>query len=318
MAAEMLACPVDAFGVPSEWIDLQKTQSDRAFLYLHGGGYFIGSCQSHRGFVSHIAKACRCRVLLPEYRLAPEDPFPAGLLDARAAYRFLLAQGYTSDRIIVGGDSSGGGLALALVQTLRDEEMPLPAGVVLLSPWTDLLGTGHSVYSLVRQDPWLRPAGIPLLANRYRGSTPTDHPLISPLYADLKGFPPLLIHAGNDEILRDDSTRLEARARSAGVDVTAKIWKGMWHAFHAFYPWVPEAKHAHREIGEWVANIVETARESQTELEKGHDSISRHPYRLRSAQLGSATQSRAAAADGSRGLDLQPDRLLPGQLPAGR
>lgn len=307
MADEMLASPVDAFGVPSEWLDLQNTRSDRAFLYLHGGGYFIGSCQSHRGFVSHIAKASRCRVLLPEYRLAPENPFPAGLLDARAAYRFLLAQGYVPNKIIVGGESSGGGLALALLQTLRDEEMPMPAGAVLLSPWTDLLGTGHSVYSLARRDPWLRPAGIPLLADRYRGSTPTGHPLVSPLYADLEGLPPLLIHAGNDEILRDDSTRLEAKARAAGVEVTAKIWMGMWHAFHAFYPWVPEAIRAHKEIGEWVATIIETASEPKTELETGHDSISRRPYRLRSTQLGSAPQSRAAAEERSRGLDLQPN-----------
>ncbi|MCY4079854.1 MAG: alpha/beta hydrolase [Caldilineaceae bacterium] len=318
MAEEMLASPVDAFGVPSEWIDLQNTRSDRAFLYLHGGGYFIGSCQSHRGFVSHIAKACRCRTLLPEYRLAPEDPFPAGLLDARAAYRFLLAQGYTPSRIIVGGESSGGGLALALLQTLRDEGLPMPAGAVLLSPWTDLLGTGHSVHSLAARDPWLRPAGIPILANRYRGGAPTDHPLVSPLYGDLKGLPPLLIHAGNDEILRDDSTRLEARARSAGLEVTAKIWNGMWHAFHAFYPWVPEAKRAHKEIGEWVATRVETAKESETELETGHDSISRRPYRLRSTQLGSASQSRAAAAQTSGGLDLQPDQRRLSQLPAGR
>ena len=145
MAAGMVAAQVSAFDVPAEWIDARNTRSDRAFLYLHGGGYFIGSCQSHRGFVSHIARASSARTLLPEYRLAPENPFPAGLLDARAAYRFLLAQGYTPDRVVVGGESSGGGLALALLQTLRDEGMPMPAGAVLLSPWTDLLGTGESL-----------------------------------------------------------------------------------------------------------------------------------------------------------------------------
>ena len=316
MADAMLASPVDAFGVPSEWIDLHNTQSDRAFLYLHGGGYSLGSCQSHRGFVSHIAKACRCRTLLPEYRLAPEYVFPAGLLDARAAYRFLLAQGYSHDRIVVGGESSGGGLTLALLQTLRDEGLPMPAGAVLLSPWTDLLGTGHSVHSLARRDPWLRPAGIPILANRYRGSTPTAHPLVSPLYADLKGLPPLLIHAGNDEILRDDSTRLEARARAAGVEVTAKIWMGMWHAFHAFYPWAPEAKQAHREIGEWVAKTIEP--ESQSNLERANDSISRRSNRLRSAQLGSTPQSRTPATEGSSRLDYQPDQRRLSRLAAGR
>ena len=316
MAEAMQASPVDAFGVPSEWIDLRGTRSDRAFLYLHGGGYFIGSCQSHRGFVSHIAKASRCRTLLPEYRLAPENPFPAGLLDARAAYRFLLAQGFSPNRIIVGGESSGGGLTLALLQTLRDEGMPMPAGAVLLSPWTDLLGTGDSLRSRARRDPWLRPAGIPLLADRYRNSTPTDHPLVSPLYSDLSGFPPLLIHVGNDEILLDDSTRLESKARSAGVDVTSKIWLGMWHAFHAFYPWVPEAKRAHREIGTWVASRMET--EPEPECETAHDSISRRSYRLRSAKLGSASQSGAPSAEGSGGLDRQPDQRPLGGVAAGR
>ncbi|MCY3709582.1 MAG: alpha/beta hydrolase [Caldilineaceae bacterium] len=318
MAEEMLAAPVDAFGVPAEWIDLQNTRSDRAFLYLHGGGYFIGSCKSHRGFASHIARACRCRMLLPEYRLAPEHTFPAALLDARAAYRFLLAQGYTHDRIVVGGESSGGGLALALLQTLRDEGMPMPAGAVLLSPWTDLLGTGHSVQSRARQDPWLRPAGIPLLANRYRGSVPADHPLISPLYGDLKGFPPLLIHAGSDEILRDDATRLEAGARSAGVDVTSKIWMGMWHAFHAFYPWAPEAKLAHKEIGEWVVAKTEAVPDTERRIETGNDSISRRSYRRRSAQLGSATQSRTTAEDGGGGLDRRPDQRRQAELTPGR
>ncbi len=318
MAEEMIAAPVDAFGIQAEWIDLQSTRSDRAFLYLHGGGYFIGSCKSHRGFASHIAKACRCRLLLPEYRLAPEHTFPAALLDARAAYRFLLAQGYGHSRIVVGGESSGGGLALALLQTLQDEGMPMPAGAVLLSPWTDLLGTGHSVQSRAGQDPWLRPDGIPLLANRYRGSTPTDHPLISPLYGDMTGFPPLLIHAGNDEILRDDATRLEARARSAGVEVTSRIWMGMWHAFHAFYPWAPEALLAHQEIGEWVVAKTETGPETERGTETGNDSISRRSNRRRSAQLASATQSRATAEDDGRGLDRSPDQGRQPELTPGR
>lgn len=320
MAKDMLAAPVDAFGIPAEWIDRRNTRSETAFLYLHGGGYFIGSCKSHRGFASHIAKASRCRLLLPEYRLAPEHTFPAALLDARAAYRFLLAQGYAHDRIVVGGESSGGGLALALLQTLRDEKMPMPAGAVLLSPWTDLLGTGHSVLSRARQDPWLRPGGIPLLANRYRGGVPTDHPLISPLYCDLKGFPPLLIHAGNDEILRDDATRLEARARSAGVEVTSKIWMGMWHAFHAFYPWAPEAKLAHKEIGEWVALRTKTVNEpfTATEFETGDDSIKSGSHRRRSPRLGSATESRTTAEDGGGRLDRRPNQRRQAQLTPGR
>lgn len=309
MAKGMLAAPVNAYGVPAEWIDVQERRSDRAFLYLHGGGYFIGSCQSHRGFASQIACASRSRMLLPEYRLAPENPFPAGLLDARAAYRYLLAQGYPPHRIVVGGESSGGGLTLALLQTLRDEGMPMPAGAVLLSPWTDLLGTGDSLRTRARQDPWLRPAGIELVADRYRDKVATDHPLVSPLYGDLRGLPPMLIHVGDDEILLDDSTRLEAKARAVGVDVTFKVWKGLWHAFHAFYPWVPEARRAHQEIGEWVVAITDT--------EKADDTISRRPERLRSAQVGSSSQPRMAAEDTGSRLDHRPDWRQQGEFASG-
>ena len=309
MAKGMVAAPVNAYGVAAEWLDAGDTRSDRAFLYLHGGGYFIGSCQSHRAYVSHIASAGNSRMLLPEYRLAPENPFPAGLLDARAAYRFLMAQGYPPDRIVVGGESSGGGLTLALLQTLRDEGMQMPAGAVLLSPWTDLLGTGDSLRTRARQDPWLRPAGIEMLANRYRGNAATDHPLVSPLYGDLKGLPPLLIHVGDDEILLDDSTRLADKAAAAGVEVTVKIWMGLWHAFHAFYPWVPEARQAHREIGLWVA--------AKTQTGNADDSISRSSNRLRRAPVGGAAQSRMAAESAGGGLDRRPDQRQFSDLASG-
>ena len=308
MAPATRAMPVDAFGVPAEWLDARDTRSDRALLYLHGGGYFIGSCRSHRGFVSHLAVACRARTLLPEYRLAPENPFPAGLLDARAAYRFLLAQGYPPQRIVVAGESSGGGLALALLSTLRDERMQMPAAAVLLSPWTDLLGTGDSVSTRARRDPWLRPAGIELLANRDRNGTPIDHPLVSPLYGDMHGLPPLLIHAGNDEIILDDSTRLAEKATAAGVEVTLKVWEGLWHAFHAFYPWVPEARRAHQEIGQWVAATLQK--------ETADDSLGRCAQRHRGAPVGNAPQQGVAPAFAGGSLDRVPDRLPAGKLAA--
>ncbi len=320
MAGGMVAAKVNAYGVQSEWIDEQNTRSDRAFLYLHGGGHFIGSCESHRGFASQIARASRSRLLLPEYRLAPESPFPAGLMDARATYRFLLAQGYPPERIIVGGESSGGGLTLALLQTLRDEGMPMPAGAVLLSAWTDLLGTGESVSSRAKQDPWLRPAGIKIVADRYRGGTPTSHPLVSPLYGDLRGFPPLLIHVGDDEILLDDSTRLASKAAAAGVETTLKIWPGLWHAFHAFYPWVPEARQAHREIGEWVKLKTDTTAEKAQRREKApkDDSISRSAHRLGRASLGGAIEPAMAPADASGGLAGQTNQAQLGELTANR
>ena len=308
MAEAMQAAPVNAFGVPGEWIDARDTRSDSAFLYLHGGGHCVGSCQSHRGLVSHIARACHARALLPEYGLAPERPFPAGLLDARAAYRYLLAQGYPPQRIVVGGESSGGNLALALLLTLRDEGMQMPAGAVLLSPWTDLLGTGDSVRTRARQDPWLRPAGIELAANRYRGGVAADHPLVSPLYADMHGLPPLLIHVGTDEILLDDSTRLAHKAAAAAVEVTLSVWDGMWHAFHYFYPWAPEARRAHREIGEWAAR--------KTGTRTANDSISRRARRFRRPPMGGQAQSRMAPAGTGGRMDRRADQRQFSQIAA--
>lgn len=320
MANGMLATKVDAYGVPAEWIDVDGTRSGRAFLYLHGGGYYLGSCDSHRGLASHLAKESLSRVLLPEYRLAPENPFPAGLMDARATYRFLLAQGYSPNQIIIGGESSGGGLTLALLQTLRDEGMPMPAGAVLLSPWTDLLGTGESVIKRARRDPWLRPPGIEIVADRYRGGTPTSHPLVSPLYADLRGFPPLLLHVGDDEILLDDATRVAAKAQEAGTEATLKVWPKLWHAFHAFYPWVPEAKQAHREIGAWVALKTgsTTVNANQKELETKNDSIGRSSHRIRRASMGSPPESRVAPAGAGGKLAGQADQVHGGELAANR
>lgn len=249
-------------GIPAEWIDGPDVHRDRVLLYLHGGGYCVGSCTSHRGFVSRIAGACRARLLLPEYRLAPEHPFPAALEDACAVYRYLLAQGYPPEQILVGGDSAGGGLAVALLLALRDEGQPLPAAAVLISPWTDLQASGDSLHSRAKQDPWLRPVGIKKTANVYRGKMPADHPLISPLYADMTGLSPLLIHVGDDEILLDDSTRLAAKAAAAGVDVQLTIWEGLWHVFHAFFQWVPEVRQANEEIGAWVEQRCKPQRNS--------------------------------------------------------
>ena len=270
MARGTRATAVAAYGIYAEWIHGPETQPGRAFLYLHGGAYSLGSCASHRGFVSHIAKACRTPLFLPEYRLAPEHPFPAGLLDARAAYRNLLALGFPPHRIIVGGESAGGGLALALLATLRDEGLAMPAGAVLISPWIDLVGTGESLRTRARQDPWLRPQGIELVANRYRGHAPPDHPLVSPLYANLQGLPPLLIHVGDDEILLDDSTRLAARATAAAVDTDLKIWDGLWHVFHAFLKWAPEARRAIDEIGAWIDERMQTEPAGEASKQRAH------------------------------------------------
>lgn len=243
-------------GVPAEWVAVEAARSDRTVLYLHGGAYYMGSAASHRDLAARLSRAAEARVLLAEYRLAPEHRFPAALEDAVAVYRGLREQGTEPSRLVVGGDSAGGGLAVAMLVALRDAGDPLPRAAVLISPWTDLAGTGPSMETRAAADPWLDPEGIRRAPALYLGDTDPRHPLASPLYADLHGLPPLLVHVGRDECLLDDSTRLADRARSAGVDVTLKIWDDMWHVFHSFAAEVPEARQAIDAIGAFVARVL--------------------------------------------------------------
>ena len=245
--------------ISAEWILPVERASSGILLYLHGGGYSAGSAHSHRGLVAQIAAAAGVRALLPEYRLAPEHPFPAALEDVLAVYRHLLAKGVPPYGVVLAGDSAGGGLAVAASVALRDRGVPLPAGAVLISPWTDLAGTGESLRTRARQDPWLQPQGMPAVARLYHGETPPTHPLVSPLYAALEGLPPMLIHVGDCEILLSDATRLAEKARQAGVPVSLKVWPGMFHVFHAFYPFVPEARKAIRAIGQWIRVRLQAA-----------------------------------------------------------
>lgn len=225
---------------------------DAILLYLHGGGYIAGSFTSHRGLVSNLAAACGLVALMPEYRLAPEYPFPGALDDALSFYRCLLDQGYAPRRILLGGESAGGGLTVAALVALRDRGVPLPAAAFVISPWTDLAATGDSLRTRARQDPWFSPEFVAPTAAHYVGVDSPINPLISPLYADLRGLPPLLIHVGDYEILLDDSTRLADKARCAGVDVTLRVWDGMWHVFQALAARIPEARRSIDEIGAWV------------------------------------------------------------------
>ncbi|MCB0210935.1 MAG: alpha/beta hydrolase [Anaerolineae bacterium] len=244
---------VDIDGLYSEWLIPPNANAHRAVLYLHGGGYEVGSCTSHRAIVSYLAGACQARTLLPNYRLAPEYPFPAGLEDALYAYAWLLSQGYAAKNLVVMGDSAGGGLTLATLLSLLEQGSPLPSATVLLSPWTDLAMTGASIRSRAGVEPMLRLGLVEKAARKYCGDHDPHHPLISPLYANLHGLPPMLIHVGDDEILLDDSTRLADRAQAAGGDVTAKVWPGMWHFFHwsAMHN-VVESKQAIVEIAAFV------------------------------------------------------------------
>lgn len=226
----------------------------RLLLYLHGGGYIFGSIATYRRRALKLAWRCRARVLIPEYRLAPEFPFPAALDDALAAWRRMTAD--AGGRVaLVAGDSAGGGLALALIAALRAAGEPLPAGAVLLSPWTDLGISGASVAANRRRDCWIKASQLADWADMYRGVRPAVDPRISPLYEELSGFPPLLFLTGDQEILLDDTLRLAARARAAGVDVREHIGRGMQHDWPLTLPWLPESRRAWKAIEGFVDEI---------------------------------------------------------------
>jgi monoterpene epsilon-lactone hydrolase len=244
--------PVDANGVPAEWVAASGVTGRRVLLYLHGGGYQIGSPATLRRMVTLLSAPLAARVLSVDYRLAPEHPFPAAVDDAVAAYRWLLAGGTDPATVALAGDSSGGGLALATLVALRDAGEPMPAAAFAISPWTNLALTGESLRTRAAAEVMLQPDGIPETAALYLAGADPRHPYASPLYADLRGLPPLLIHVGDAEVVLDDSTRFAARAREAGVDVTLEVWDEMPHVWHAFAGLLPEADQAIARAGDWL------------------------------------------------------------------
>ena len=244
--------PLKVGNIPAEWIFTPVSVEDRIILYLHGGGYAIGSIKTHREMASRIARASEARGLIIEYRLAPEHKFPAAVEDSTLAYRWLLKEGYNPDRIVIAGDSAGGGLTVATLVALRDQGEPLPAAAVCLSPWIDLEGLGESVKTKADIDPLFDMDGIIQNAKLYLGDEDPHNPLAAPLYADLKGLPPMLIQVGTWEILLDDSVRLAERAKKAGVEVILEKWEDMVHVFQSFGYYLPEAQEAVEHIGDFV------------------------------------------------------------------
>jgi len=243
---------VDAGGVPAEWVVAPGVSPGRVLLYFHGGAYQIGSPANLRHLVALLSGAAGARALSVDYRLAPEHPFPAAIEDALAAYRWLLASGIDPALIAVAGDSAGGGLALGALVALRDAGDPMPAGAVMLSPWTDLALTGDSLRTRAAVEVMVKPEGLPEDVALYLAGADPRHPYASPLYADLRGLPPLLIHVGDAEVILDDSTRLAARASEAGVEVSLEIWDDMPHVFPAFAGLLPEADQAIERVGSWL------------------------------------------------------------------
>jgi acetyl esterase/lipase len=243
---------VAAGGVPAEWIVAPGAAADRVILYLHGGGYVMGSINTHRAMIARISRAAKAKCLALDYRLAPEHPFPAAVDDATAAYRWLLAQGYQPNKIVISGDSAGGGLTLATLLALRDAKTPLPAAAVPISAWSDMEGTGASVKTRAAVDPMVGSTSLSAMAKHYVGNSDPKHPLLSPLHGDYRGLPPMLIQVGDAEILLDDSTRVAEKAKAAGVKVDLEVWPEMVHVWHVYAKLLPEAQQAIDRIGQYV------------------------------------------------------------------
>jgi acetyl esterase/lipase len=246
------ATSIDAGGVAAEWVEAPESSAAATMVYLHGGGYTVGSVGTHRATVARLAAATGTRGLSLDYRLGPEHPFPAAVDDAVAAYRWLLGRGVDPRTVVVAGDSAGGGLTVATLVALRDAGVPLPAGGVCISPWADLECTGASMTTKAELDPMCNREGLLGMAAAYLAGQDPRAPLASPIYADLTGLPPLLIHVGTAETLLDDATRLARRAHAAGVAVDLEVWDDMIHVWHAFAPMLPEAEQAIARVGTWV------------------------------------------------------------------
>jgi monoterpene epsilon-lactone hydrolase len=255
--ADIKSEPVTANGVKSEWVSAPDADPGRAILYLHGGGYVIGSINTHRSLAGRLSRAAKARVLVIDYRLAPEHPFPAAVDDSVAAYRWMLAQGLKPSRIAVSGDSAGGGLTAATLVAIKDAKLPMPAAGALISPWVDMEGIGESMSTKDSVDPMVHKDGLLGMAKAYLGGQNPRSPLAAPLYADLTGLPPLLIQVGTSETLLDDASRLAERAKKAGVNVTYEPWEHMIHVWHLFAPMLDEGQQAIEKIGAFVRKHAE-------------------------------------------------------------
>ncbi len=238
-------------GIRAQTILPDTVSDDRVLLYFHGGGYVIGSPETHTGMVSYIADAMQAKCWSMDYRLAPEHPFPAAIEDGVAAYRALLATGVSPEKVIIGGDSAGGGTTVATALKARGEGLPMPAGLALMSPWVNLNNESWSYEHKADRDPMITKSGIDRMAGMYLNGADPHSPLASPVFADLGGLPPMIIQVGPDEVLMSDSIMLAERAGAANVEVSLEIWPEMFHVFQAFYPFLKQSRDAIARIGAW-------------------------------------------------------------------
>ncbi|MBV9516485.1 MAG: alpha/beta hydrolase [Hyphomicrobiales bacterium] len=256
LPADVRVVPIEANGVPAEWTTTPEAHEARVILFLHGGGYISGSLISHRHMIAEAGRQGRARTLALAYRLAPEHPFPAALDDALSGYALLMAQGVEPERIAIAGESAGGGLAVAALISMRDKGIPLPACAWLSSPWVDLELAGASMTAKAPVDPLIQRPYLAELARMYLDGTDARSPLVSPMHADLKGLPPMLIQVGSAETLLDDAVRLADVAGTADVRVTLEIWPEMIHAWHLFHPQLAAGRRALAAVGAFIRSIM--------------------------------------------------------------
>ena len=256
IARDVTVEPVTANGVRAEWTSTPQDDRDAALLYVHGGGYVIGSLDSHRHVVSEAGRAAKIWALALDYRLAPEHPFPAAVEDALSGYRYLLSRGIRPGRIAIAGDSAGGGLVVAAMLAIREAGLAQPACGWCISPWVDMEGIGESMSSKAEADPMVQKAGLLEMANLYLGGARPRSPLAAPIYADLRGLAPLLIQVGAAETLLDDAIRLAKVAGAADVRVDLQIWPEMVHVWHLFHPELRAGLRAIEQGGAYVRGMM--------------------------------------------------------------
>jgi monoterpene epsilon-lactone hydrolase len=256
MAKGVSMRPATIEGVECEWLIPDGCEDAPILYYLHGGAYLVGSPATHRQMLSFVAREAGVRALLPDYALAPENPFPAGLNDCLAVYRGLLAAGANARHILIGGDSAGGGLTMSTLLSLRDANDDMPVAVVLLSPWLDLSASGDSMKTRKAEDPWFRPEYMLDIARKYSPDGNLEDPLLSSVFADASGMPATLIQVGDHEILLSDSTRLSDNISAANGQVTLQVWPEMWHVFQFFVRQMPESRRAIDDIAKFIRDIL--------------------------------------------------------------
>jgi|GEM_PF-660077 len=255
--------------MPAEWIEPDNLEHDFVILYMHGGAYNHGSIRSHRNIVTRLALECRCRVLIFEYRLAPEFPFPAPVEDAVAAYSFLRLQGIAAEKIVFAGDSAGGGLCLATAMQLRDNHLPLPMAIVCFSPWGDLECSAPEAAAREKRDPLIDIKAIRIWGEKYAKGT-LRHPLASPVYGSYQDFCPLLLQIGEDEVLYADTERISQRFAEKNIPCRVESYESMIHVFQMFGGFLPQADQSFENVATFIGEVQKTALKQTSNLNSTH------------------------------------------------